>query len=140
MATFTADEIRSRVETDWNRIVKVLAEKVALQSISAKGITAEHMKRSAEFVADELRLVGVDAKVVQASNADGTPGAWEVIGSHIVSPDALTVLLYAHHDVQPVPDPAGGTPTRSWPPKLTAASTAVAPPMTAAVSPSIPVR
>ena len=73
MATLTADEIRSRVETDWNRIVKVLAEKVALQSISAKGITAEHMKRSAEFVADELRLVGVDAKVVQASNADGTP-------------------------------------------------------------------
>ena len=106
MATLTADEIRSRVETDWNRIVKVLAEKVALQSISAKGITAEHMKRSAEFVADELRLVGVDAKVVQASNADGTPGAWEVIGSHIVSPDAPTVLLYAHHDVQPVPDPA----------------------------------
>lgn len=37
MATLTADEIRSRVETDWNRIVKVLAEKVALQSISAKG-------------------------------------------------------------------------------------------------------
>ena len=106
MTTLTADEIRSRVETDWNRIVKVLAEKVALQSISAKGITAEHMKRSAEFVADELRLVGVDAKVVQASNADGTPGAWEVIGSHIVSPDAPTVLLYAHHDVQPVPDPA----------------------------------
>ena len=91
MTTLTADEIRSRVETDWNRIVKVLAEKVALQSISAKGITAEQMKRSAEFVADELRLVGVDTKVVQASNADGTPGAWEVIGSHIVSPDAPTV-------------------------------------------------
>lgn len=45
MTTLTADEIRSRVETDWNRIVKVLAEKVALQSISAKGITAEQMKR-----------------------------------------------------------------------------------------------
>lgn len=140
MATLTADEIRSRVETDWNRIVKVLAEKVALQSISAKGITAEHMKRSAEFVADELRLVGVDAKVVQASNADGTPGAWEVIGSHIVSPDAPTVLLYAHHDVQPVPDRPSGTPTRSWPPKSTAVFTAVAPPMTAAASQSTPVR
>ena len=25
MTTLTADEIRSRVETDWNRIVKVLA-------------------------------------------------------------------------------------------------------------------
>ena len=106
MAALTANEIRSRVESDWNRIVKVLSEKVALQSISANGITAEHMRRSAQFVADELRLVGVDAKVVQASNADGTPGAWEVIGSHIVNPDAPTVLLYAHHDVQPVPDPA----------------------------------
>lgn len=106
MVALTANEIRSRVESDWNRIVKVLSEKVALQSISANGITAEHMRRSAQFVADELRLVGVDAKVVQASNADGTPGAWEVIGSHIVNPDAPTVLLYAHHDVQPVPDPA----------------------------------
>ena len=28
MTTLTADEIRSRVETDWNRIVKVLAEKL----------------------------------------------------------------------------------------------------------------
>ena len=34
MTTLTAEEIRSRVETDWNRIVKVLAEKVALQSVS----------------------------------------------------------------------------------------------------------
>lgn len=140
MVALTANEIRSRVESDWNRIVKVLSEKVALQSISANGITAEHMRRSAQFVADELRLVGVDAKVVQASNADGTPGAWEVIGSHIVNPDAPTVLLYAHHDVQPVPDPPNGTPTRSWPLRSMAASMAVVPPMMAAALPSIPAR
>ncbi|TPF91924.1 peptidase [Bifidobacterium sp. UTBIF-68] len=106
MAGLTVDEVRARVEADWDRIVEVLRRKIALQSVSAKGITADHMKRSAEFVAEELRLVGVDAKVVQASNEDGTPGAWEVIGSRMVSPDAPTVLLYAHHDVQPVPDPA----------------------------------
>ncbi|KAA8826390.1 dipeptidase [Bifidobacterium reuteri] len=106
MAGLTVDEVRARVEADWDRIVEVLRRKIALQSVSAKGITADHMKRSAEFVAEELRLVGVDAKVVQASNEDGTPGAWEVIGSRTVSPDAPTVLLYAHHDVQPVPDPA----------------------------------
>lgn len=106
MAELTVDEVRARVEADWDRIVEVLRRKIALQSVSAKGITADHMKRSAEFVAEELRLVGVDAKVVQASNEDGTPGAWEVIGSLMVSPDAPTVLLYAHHDVQPVPDPA----------------------------------
>ena len=73
-------------------------------SISAKGITADHMKRSAEFVAEELSKVGVNAQVVQSHNPNGTPGAWEVIGSKIVDEDAPTVLLYAHHDVQPVPD------------------------------------
>ena len=104
MAVLHADEIRARVETDFDRIVDVLNKKIALQSISAKGITADHMKQSAQFVAEELNKVGVDAHVVQSHNPDGTPGAWEVIGSKIVDIDAPTVLLYAHHDVQPVPD------------------------------------
>ncbi len=104
MAALHAEDIRKRVDDDFERIVDVLNRKIALQSISAKGITADHMKRSAEFVADELRKVGVDAKVAQSHNPDGTPGAWEVIGSKMVDEDAPTVLLYAHHDVQPVPD------------------------------------
>ena len=66
MAALLADDIRARVEGDWDRIVDVLNRKIALQSISAKGITAEHMRRSAEFVAEELRKVGVDTKVVQS--------------------------------------------------------------------------
>lgn len=106
MADLTAQDIRSRVESDWERIVGVLRDKIAIQAISAHGITGEHMKRSAEFVAEQMREVGVDAKVAQAHNPDGTPGAWEVIGSKIVDPNAPTVLLYAHHDVQPVPDPS----------------------------------
>lgn len=100
------EELRARVEDDWERIVDLIDRKIALKSVSAEGIAGEHMRRSAEFVAEELRLVGVDARVVQSTNPDGTPGAWEVVGSRIVDPDAPTVLLYAHHDVQPVPDPA----------------------------------
>lgn len=106
MPRLTPDDIRARVESDWTRIVDVLNRKIALKSVSAEGITGEHMRRSAEFVAEQMREVGVDAKVVQSTNPDGTPGAWEVIGSRIVDPAAPTVLLYAHHDVQPVPDPA----------------------------------
>ncbi|RSX53197.1 peptidase [Bifidobacterium goeldii] len=103
MSEYT-DVIRERVEADWNRIVDLLSRKIALRSVSAEGITGEHMKRSAEFVADELREVGIDTRVVQSHNPDGTPGAWEVVGSRMVDPNAPTVLLYAHHDVQPVPD------------------------------------
>lgn len=106
MAQLETGVIRARVEEDWQRIVDVLNRKIALQSISAHGITAEHMKRSAQFVAEQMREVGVDAKVAQSHNPDGTPGAWEVIGSRIVDPEAPTILLYAHHDVQPVPDPS----------------------------------
>lgn len=99
------EEIGRRVGSDWTRITDLLKDKIALGSVSAKGITGDHMRRSAEFVAEELTRVGIEAKVVQSANRDGTPGAFEVVGSRIVDPEAPTVLLYAHHDVQPVPDP-----------------------------------
>lgn len=79
MTALGAEEIRTRVESDFSRIVDVLNQKIALQSISAKGITADHMKRSAQFVADLLREVGVDTKVVQSHNPDGHAGR---LGGH----------------------------------------------------------
>lgn len=106
MAELGLETIRTRVQDDRSRIVDLLKDKIALASVSAKGITGDHMRRSADYVAGQLRQVGVDARVVQATNPDGTPGAFEVIGSRQADPDAPTVLLYAHHDVQPVPDPS----------------------------------
>ncbi|KFJ03044.1 dipeptidase [Bifidobacterium subtile] len=106
MAVLSLDEVRARADKDFTRVMDVLSKKIALKSVSAEGITGEHMRRSAEFVAQELRKVGVETRVVQSSNPDGTAGAYEVVGSKIVDADAPTVLLYAHHDVQPVPDPS----------------------------------
>lgn len=104
MAELGLETIRTRVQDDRSRIVDLLKGKIALASVSAKGITGDHMRRSADYVAGQFRQVGVDARVVQATNPDGTPGAFEVIGSRQVDDKAPTVLLYAHHDVQPVPD------------------------------------
>ncbi|MCI1219880.1 MAG: dipeptidase [Bifidobacterium sp.] len=106
MTALHIDEVRSRADADFPRVVDVLSRKIALKSVSAQGITGEHMRRSAEFVARELHKVGVDAHVVQSSNPDGTAGAYEVVGSKNADPNAPTVLLYAHHDVQPVPEPS----------------------------------
>ncbi|MCT6918984.1 MAG: M20/M25/M40 family metallo-hydrolase, partial [Bifidobacteriales bacterium] len=106
MAELGLETIRTRVQDDRSRIVDLLRDKIALASVSAKGITGDHMRRSADYVAGQLRQVGVDARVVQATNPDGTLGAFEVIGSRQVDANAPTVLLYAHHDVQPVPDPS----------------------------------
>ena len=50
------ETIRERVNDDWNRIVAMLSDKIALASVSAQGITGEHMKRSAQFVADQMKL------------------------------------------------------------------------------------
>lgn len=100
----TEAQVRARVDADWDDILAVLDRRIELKPISAQGITGEHMRASAEYVAKLLQGVGVDARVAQSHNPDGTPGAWEVVGSNVVDPDAPTVLLYAHHDVQPVPD------------------------------------
>ncbi len=97
-------ELGRRVDALRGQIFDLLARKVALRSVSAEGITGEHMRRSARFVADELAKTGLPARVEQSTNPDGTPGAFEVVGERHVSDDAPTVLLYAHHDVQPVPD------------------------------------
>ena len=106
MADLAVEDVRARVQNAWNDVVSVLNKKISLAAVSAKGIAGEHMRKSAQYVAGVLREVGIDARVEQSTNPDGTPGAFEVVGSRIVNPSAPTVLLYAHHDVQPVPDPS----------------------------------
>ena len=88
----TADQIRARVDADWPQILGVVEDRIALRPISAHGINGEHMRKSAEYVANKLREVGVDAKAVQARDKDGNPSAWEVIGSLEVNPNAPTVM------------------------------------------------
>jgi cysteinylglycine-S-conjugate dipeptidase len=76
-----------------------LEELVRIRSISAQPEHAAEVRASAEATADILRAAGLDD--VRLLELDGVhpyvTGAWLGAG-----PDAPTVLLYAHHDVQPV--------------------------------------
>jgi len=81
----------------------VLERLVRIPSVSADPTAAPHMRASAAEVAAVLKLAGLAEVEVLA--ADG--GQPAVLGRRPGPPGAPTVLLYAHHDVQPPGDPAG---------------------------------
>ncbi|HEY6318897.1 MAG TPA: M20/M25/M40 family metallo-hydrolase [Acidimicrobiia bacterium] len=70
---------------------------VRIPSISAEDAHIGDVQRSADTTAALLEHVGLEH--VRQATAAGSPPA--VIGEWHHAPDAPTVLLYAHHDVQP---------------------------------------
>lgn len=75
---------------------------VRIPSVSAAAFDPSHLATSAEAVADLLRDAGLpDVEVLRATRPDGSPGAPAVVGRRPAPAGAPTVLLYAHHDVQP---------------------------------------
>jgi acetylornithine deacetylase/succinyl-diaminopimelate desuccinylase-like protein len=75
---------------------------VRIPSVSADPAAAPHLRASASAVAGLLRQAGLD-QVEVLTAAGGQPA---VLGRRPAPPGAPTVLLYAHHDVQPAGDRA----------------------------------
>ncbi len=95
------DELRTRVTEVLPEIRSDLEDLVRIESVSADPERAGEVQRSAEAVS---ALFGAEGFAVRITTADG--GAPAVI-AHKPGPDgAPTVLLYAHHDVQPENDHA----------------------------------
>jgi acetylornithine deacetylase/succinyl-diaminopimelate desuccinylase-like protein len=70
-----------------------LADFLAIPSVSADPAHAADVTRAAEWVADKVRAVGGKAELRE----DGRLVVGEIAGP----PDAPTVLVYGHYDVQP---------------------------------------
>jgi acetylornithine deacetylase/succinyl-diaminopimelate desuccinylase-like protein len=91
--------IEQRVAAEVPRALEDLRVMVAIPSVSSMPQHAEDVSRSAELVASLLAAEGVTCRVVT------TGGARPAVLGHKRGPaGAPTVLLYAHHDVQPVGD------------------------------------
>lgn len=104
-----ADELRAAVEAGFPSTIADLTRLVKIPSVSWPAFDPAHVHASAEAVAELVRglgvfdLVDVRRAPVAGAEDDAEPqlGAPAVIAHRAARNGRPTVLLYAHHDVQP---------------------------------------
>lgn len=89
------DELRTAVAALMPRIREDLEALTRIPSVSLGTFEQSHVEDSAAATADLLRAEGLDVEIIREG---GRPA---VIGHAEGPPGSATVLLYAHHDVQP---------------------------------------
>lgn len=91
--------IKEYISQHKNRFVEELIDFLKIPSVSADPTKHKEMKMAAEWLANQMELVGIEA--VEIFPTKGHP---IVYGEKLISPNLPTVLVYGHYDVQP-PDP-----------------------------------
>lgn len=94
-------DLRQRVNDVLPSVRADLEALVRIPSVSALPEHAEDVRRCAEATAELFTAEGFDVELLSVQG-----GAPAVIARRPAPEGAPTVLLYAHHDVQPVGDPA----------------------------------
>lgn len=103
-AAATLERLRTAVEHGFPSTVADLTRLVRIPSVSWSAFDPDHVARSAEAVAELVRGLGVFdvVDVRRAAIGDGDEsGQPAVVARRAARNGRPTVLLYAHHDVQP---------------------------------------
>jgi acetylornithine deacetylase/succinyl-diaminopimelate desuccinylase-like protein/biotin carboxylase len=104
--TSMSDDLRAALSAVLPSVRRDLEELIRIPSVSADPAHAEDVRRSAESTA---RLFA-DAGAAETEILDDIEGGRPAVVARFPAPPGMpTVLLYAHHDVQPTGDPAGWT-------------------------------
>jgi acetylornithine deacetylase/succinyl-diaminopimelate desuccinylase-like protein len=91
-------DIDAFVTAEADALVAELADWCRIPSISSDPAYAGEVRRSAEHLAGLMRAAGLRAEVMEVQG--GHPAVYgEWLGA---GPDAPTITIYGHHDVQPV--------------------------------------
>ena len=92
----TQDAVLARIDADLPQAIARLQDLLRIRSISTDPKFADDCQKAAEWLAEDLRGIGMDAAVRP------TPGHPMVVG-HMDGPEgAPHLLFYGHYDVQPV--------------------------------------
>jgi acetylornithine deacetylase/succinyl-diaminopimelate desuccinylase-like protein len=79
-----------------SRFREELFDFLRIPSVSAKNEHDADTRRAATWLADQLRTAGLEVEVIDTPKHPVVLGEWRNAG-----PDAPTVLVYGHYDVQP---------------------------------------
>jgi acetylornithine deacetylase/succinyl-diaminopimelate desuccinylase-like protein len=89
-------DVNKYIDDGMERFEKELFEFLRIPSVSARREHAGDTRRAAEWVAARLEDAGLSASVEDTPGHPVVLGEWRGAG-----PDAPTVLIYGHYDVQP---------------------------------------
>jgi acetylornithine deacetylase/succinyl-diaminopimelate desuccinylase-like protein len=106
------DAVIAFIDLNRQRFVEELVEWVRIPSISSDPAHAGDMERNAEHLAERLRALGAGRVAVWP-----TAGHPAVFAEWLRAPGKPTLLVYGHHDVQPV-DPLGEWTTPPFEPSV----------------------
>ncbi len=103
--TINVDALKSSIDASFDETMARLKALVAIPGIAWPSFDPAELERSAEAVAALVRESGFrDVQILRCDKADGTPGGPAIVARRVAAPGKPTILLYAHHDVQPPGD------------------------------------
>lgn len=103
--TIDAEALRQAVAESFDETIGQLTDLVAIPGIAWPSFDPAPLNRSADAVAALVRASGFDdVQILRCDKEDGTPGGPAVVARRPAAEGKPTVLLYAHHDVQPTGD------------------------------------
>ena len=91
------ENVINYIKENENTYIEELKEFLRIPSISTSKENKEDIKRAADFVAEKLKIAGMNR--VEIFQTEGHP---LVYGEWLGAPGKPTVLIYGHYDVQPV--------------------------------------
>jgi acetylornithine deacetylase/succinyl-diaminopimelate desuccinylase-like protein len=99
------EDLRAAIDHAFDQTLARLKELVAIPGIAWPSFDRSPLERSAEAVSVLLRDGGLeDVRILSCDKPDGTPGGPAVVARRPAAAGKPTILLYAHHDVQPAGD------------------------------------